>query len=80
MGVGCEACLQMGYRGRIGLFELLEVSEEIRSKIQAQSNASEIKQLAKAGGMIDLRADGLMKVEKNLTTKEEVLRVSEAGE
>lgn len=80
LGAGCEACLQMGYRGRIGLFELLEVSEEIRSKIQAQSNASEIKQLAKAGGMIDLRADGLMKVEKNLTTKEEVLRVSEAGE
>jgi len=78
LGEGCLHCQKLGYRGRIGLFELLVVSEEIREKIQGQANASEIKQVAKMQGMIDLRADGMDKIQRKLTTKEEVLRVSES--
>lgn len=77
-GNGCELCNNMGYRGRIGLFELLTVREETRSLIQIQSNSSTIKVNAKQNGMIELREDGKAKVAAGLTTFEEVYRVSEA--
>ena len=76
-GKGCKACKNSGYRGRIGIFELLILGEEIRSMINAKKSADEIKKKAIALGMRTLKQDGLEKVKRGLTTPEEVLRVIE---
>jgi type II secretory ATPase GspE/PulE/Tfp pilus assembly ATPase PilB-like protein len=65
-----------GYRGRIGIFELLLVDEAIRAKLAARSTASEIKSTALARGMKALRDDGIIKAFAGQTTIEEVLRVT----
>jgi len=75
-GTGCEACLETGYRSRIGVFELLSVSEPIRDLIHRQAKASTIKAEATAGGMTTLRADGVAKVAAGVTTMDEVVRVT----
>jgi type II secretory ATPase GspE/PulE/Tfp pilus assembly ATPase PilB-like protein len=75
-GRGCCNCRETGYRGRVGIFELLLVDELVRSKIQDRSNASEIRDAALSRGMEMLRADGMRKIEKGLTTVEEVSRVT----
>lgn len=73
--VGCMRCSNTGYRGRVGIFELLIISEEIQRLTVAQRSASEVKKAAIAEGMITLRQDGLRKVKQGLTSLEEVLRV-----
>ena len=75
-GVGCETCLDTGYHGRIGVFELLTVTEPIRELILAQSKASTVKAEALRGGMTTLRADGVAKVAAGITTMDEVVRVT----
>jgi type IV pilus assembly protein PilB len=73
-GAGCAACNHTGYKGRIGLFEVLEVSEAMRRQIVAGAAAAELRRLAIDEGMITLRASGLRKVEAGITTLEEVTR------
>ncbi|MCH7923244.1 MAG: type II secretion system ATPase GspE [Nitrospinae bacterium] len=79
-GAGCEACDQTGYRGRIGIFELLPVDEDIRVPILEKTSSNIIKQQAVSKGMVTLRADGLEKVRAGLTSIAEVLRVTQDEE
>lgn len=75
-GEGCEDCRKTGFRGRVGVFELMTIEEEIRRQIQQRANAAEISDLARQGGMKTLREDGKRKVDAGFTTREEVLRIS----
>jgi len=75
-GRGCPECLQTGYRDRIGIFELLTVTEPVRELILARAKASTLKGAALAEGMTTLRADGLAKAAAGITTLEEVSRVT----
>lgn len=77
---GCEKCRMTGYSGRVGLFEVLEVSEPMRSLIISRASASVMKQKAVEEGMRTLRDDGWAKVLDGTTTIEEALRVSEENE
>jgi len=75
-GVGCEHCMGSGYRERVGIFELLQVTEPIREMILHRQKASTIKAQAVAGGMTTLRAAGRVKALEGLTTMDEVSRVT----
>ena len=74
---GCPACLQTGYKGRTGIYEVLEVSDTIRKLVQKEASGAEIKKLAVAEGMKTLRDDGVRKVLEGHTSFEEVLRVTQ---
>lgn len=74
-GVGCDHCRQTGYRGRVGIFELLSIHEPIRRLIQSRATASEIKAAAAAAGMTTLVDDAIIKMTSGVTTVEEVNRV-----
>ncbi len=74
-GKGCIECGNRGYKGRIGIFEVLEVNDEIRSLVLKQVPAAEIMQVGLRNGMIPLIRDGLNKASGGITTIEEVLRV-----
>jgi type II secretory ATPase GspE/PulE/Tfp pilus assembly ATPase PilB-like protein len=73
-GTGCKSCSDTGYQGRIGFFEIMRISDEIRTMILEGSNASQIKKRAIEEGMIPLIKDGMLKVKENITTPAEVLR------
>ena len=73
-GEGCRNCNGTGYKGRLGLYEVIEVSEEIQELILVGASAREIKRKAVEEGMLTLRHSGLTKLKKGLTTIEEVLR------
>lgn len=75
-GQGCEVCRATGYRGRVGLYELLTVDEGFSEAIGKRCSAGELKSLAIASGMQTLRQDGVEKVAQGMTTAEEVLRVT----
>ena len=75
-GAGCRSCRQSGYRGRLGLFELLVASDPLRELIVARENAMRIRQQALKEGMVTLRQDGWRKVLAGMTTLEEVCRVT----
>jgi general secretion pathway protein E len=75
-GRGCEACGGSGYRGRTGIYELMVLTEEIRSRIIAGASLSEIRGLAQANGLVPLRAAGWAKAWAGITTLAEVLRVT----
>jgi len=79
-GAGCEDCRQLGYQGRMGIYELLFMDEEIRSLIMGRAPSSTIAQKAMQNGMRTLRADGWIKVRATQTTIEEVLRVTQTEE
>jgi len=79
-GKGCATCLQTGYYERVGIFELLTVSEPIRELVLQRAKASSIKALATADGMASLRADGLAKALTGETTMDEVVRVTDRDE
>jgi type IV pilus assembly protein PilB len=74
--VGCVRCGGMGYRGRIGLFEVMEMSEEIRSLTLQRASSNQIAEVAARDGMRRLRSDGLEKVKSGLTSMAEVSRVT----
>lgn len=78
--VGCERCRRTGYRGRIGVFENLLVTDAIRPLIVERAPADVIKQKGLSQGMQTLRDDGWVKVSNGVTTIEEVLRVTEEEE
>ncbi len=76
--VGCEACRRTGYRGRMGIYELLVANEEIRQLVTERITSDKIKQAAMKNGMQTLRMDGWEKVLSGITTLDEVLRVTKA--
>jgi general secretion pathway protein E len=75
-GDGCEHCRQSGYRGRVGIFELLNVDDAVRDGIQTRTNATDIRDRAVKAGMRSLRDDGLLKIASGMTTPGEVQRVT----
>ena len=71
---GCAACNDTGYKGRTGLFEVMEITDSIREIILKKGQPREIKAVAMENGMISLRQSGLTKIKDGVTTVEEVLR------
>jgi general secretion pathway protein E len=76
-GEGCDICRKTGYKGRVGIYELFVISEDIRSLILRRAATNEIRRAAMDGGMITLREDGWAKARAGLTTVEEILRVTQ---
>jgi general secretion pathway protein E len=74
---GCRECRMTGYRGRLGIYELLTVTDEIRSLVVRRVDATIIKKEAVKEGMLTLRDDGALKIARGATTVEEVLRVTQ---
>ena len=74
-GKGCPFCQKTGYFGRVGIFEVLEMKEEIKKMIMAKANATQIREKARELGMETMVEDGLKKVETGITTVDEILRV-----
>ncbi|MEM9828924.1 MAG: ATPase, T2SS/T4P/T4SS family, partial [Planctomycetota bacterium] len=77
--VGCPTCRGTGYRGRIGLFELMVIDDPIRNLVVQRASAGDIRRAGLAAGMSLLAEDGFQKVRQGLTTVDEVLRVTNAG-
>jgi type IV pilus assembly protein PilB len=73
-GKGCTTCNKGGYKGRTGLYEVMEINDDLRELILVGASALELKKKAIEQGMITLRRSGLIKVAAGLTTMEEVLR------
>ena len=73
-GRGCETCLNTGYKGRVGLYEVMEVTDELRELIIIGASAIELRRKAIEGGMITLRESGLYKLREGITTVEEVVK------
>jgi len=76
-GAGCEHCSGAGYQGRVGIFELMELDDELRQRIMANEDASQITEVARRHGMRNLREDGWLKVRDGVSTAEEVMRVTQ---
>lgn len=77
-GKGCDVCNKSGYKGRLGIYEILTMSDEIKAKMSEQISEYEVRELAKQQGMTTMQQDGILKVLDGLTTVDEILRV--AGE
>jgi type IV pilus assembly protein PilB len=73
-GRGCEKCNKTGYKGRVGLYEVMEVTEDLRELILVGASALELRRKAVDEGMITLRGSGLRKVKEGVTTLDEVVR------
>ena len=76
-GKGCNECNKTGYIGRIGIFEVLPISEAIEKLTLEKSASSKVEQAAILEGMITMKQDGYLKAFEGITTIEEVLRVAE---
>ena len=76
-GLGCEKCMRTGYKSRIGIYEVLPITERVREQIVKRESASVIKQEAVQRGLHTLRMDGAKKVLEGATTIDEVLRVTQ---
>jgi type IV pilus assembly protein PilB len=72
---GCDQCNHTGYRGRIGIYEVMRVTDKLRRLIASRSSEDTLRDAALAGGMVSLGEDGLSKVKSGQTTAEELLRV-----
>lgn len=78
-GQGCDRCRHTGYRGRIGVFELMLVTDHLRELVLRKAPTHEIRQAALEAGMITLRQDAMQKILEGVTTMEEALRVVYTG-
>ncbi len=76
-GAGCDHCFGTGYRGRVGIFEMMQLSDEIRQRIMRNEDASLLNAAARRHGMMTLREDGWKKVATGVTTSNEVMRVTQ---
>jgi type IV pilus assembly protein PilB len=76
MHVGCDACKNTGYKGRVGIYQVMPISEEINRIIMQNGNAIDIATQAKREGIRDLRQSGLLKVRQGMTSLEEVEAVT----
>ncbi|MEN6520638.1 MAG: ATPase, T2SS/T4P/T4SS family [Armatimonadota bacterium] len=74
-GTGCEMCRQTGYKGRVGIYELMRMNDEIAELVVRRAPLADVREAAKANGMHELREDGLVKVLEGLTTPDEIMRV-----
>lgn len=79
-GTGCKSCAYTGYVGRIGIFEILTMSDTIRAMITSQANSSDIHAQALKEGMVTMMNDGMRKVKEGITTPSEVLRNAYSAE
>ena len=77
-GTGCSKCNNTGYKGRVALYEVMSVSEPLKEAILQGSSTAELKAAAIRGGMVSLRASGILKVMEGMTTTDEVVRVTMA--
>jgi len=75
-GAGCKVCNGTGYKGRVGLYEVMEITPEVKEAIIGNATAVELKRVAVENGMTTLRRSGLQKVRDEVTTIEEVVRES----
>ena len=73
--VGCDQCSQTGYRGRVGIYEIMQVTDALRRHIALKGNEALLRDAALAAGMLSLGEDGLLKVKVGVTTPQELLRV-----
>ncbi|KKS71371.1 MAG: Type II secretion system protein E, partial [Candidatus Magasanikbacteria bacterium GW2011_GWE2_42_7] len=73
---GCKKCNQTGYKGRIGIYEVLDVDAGVADLINKHGTAPEIQEYAVTHGMITMFEDGLVKAKRGITSIEEVLRVT----
>jgi type IV pilus assembly protein PilB len=73
-GKGCEKCNNTGYKGRVGLYEVMDISDELRELVLVGASGLELRRKAIEEGMLTLRMSGLRKVKDGLTTIEEVAR------
>jgi general secretion pathway protein E len=76
-GRGCDHCFGTGHVGRMGIFEMMELTDEIRKLIMANADASQITMAARRNGMRNLREDGWLKVRNGITSADEVMRVTQ---
>jgi type IV pilus assembly protein PilB len=74
--VGCENCKNTGYKGRVGIYQVMPISEEINRIIMTSGNALDIAAQARKEGVRDLRQSGLLKVKQGMTSLEEVEAVT----
>ena len=75
-GSGCKICGNTGYEGRVGIFEVLDMNEDIKNLILKRASTDEIVNVARKGGMKLMVEDGMEKVFNGITTIQEVLRVT----
>jgi type IV pilus assembly protein PilB len=75
-GVGCRRCRNTGFSGRIGVHELLSITDELRDAIVRDATITELRRLGNEQGMVTLRLDGFRKVREGITTVEEVLHIT----
>ena len=75
-GVGCEYCGRSGYRLRVGIFELMAISDKVRELIMAKESSADIRKAAQKEGMRSLQEDGVQKILRGFTTIEEVVRAT----
>jgi type IV-A pilus assembly ATPase PilB len=75
-GAGCDACKQLGYKGRMGIFEIFQIDDEVRHMINEKASTIDLRKRAREMGMRTLREDGIRKVLSGLTTAEEVIGVT----
>jgi type IV pilus assembly protein PilB len=73
-GKGCDKCNGTGYKGRVGLYEVMEISDELRELVLVGASSLELRRKAIEEGMITLRGSGLRKIKDGVTSVEEVLR------
>ncbi len=73
--VGCDQCNHTGYRGRIGIYEVMRVTDKLRRLISSRATEDQLREAAISSGMVSLGEDGLAKVKSGITTPEELLRV-----
>jgi tRNA(Ile2) C34 agmatinyltransferase TiaS len=73
--VGCDQCHHTGYRGRLGVYEVMRITDRLRRLIASRASEDALRDAALAGGMISLGEDGLAKVKGGQTTVEELMRV-----
>ncbi|MEL7473920.1 MAG: ATPase, T2SS/T4P/T4SS family [Planctomycetota bacterium] len=76
---GCDKCRNTGYAGRVGIYELLVIDDQTRDIVARNPNVSEFRRLCIERGMVNLRADGMLKVREGLTSVAEIIRVTSAA-
>jgi general secretion pathway protein E/type IV pilus assembly protein PilB len=74
--VGCEHCRQTGYKGRVGIFEIFQIDDEVRHMVNARASSTVLRQRARELGMRTLREDGVRKVLAGITSAEEVISIT----
>jgi len=76
-GAGCSACSNTGFKGRLGIFEMIELNSEIRELAFKRAPTTDLRKAARAAGMRTLTGDGILKIFKGITTAEEVSRITQ---